>query len=163
MANLTRNEGIAVGVALVVVLGALFFGSYVFRGGSAAPAQTTNGPSTAGNANNGGSSGLLIQDIKPGAGASVKAGDTVSVNYVGALPDGTVFDSSSAHGGQPLTFTVGSGQLIKGFDEGVIGMQVGGERKITIPPDLGYGAQAVGPIPANSTLLFDITLVKIGQ
>jgi FKBP-type peptidyl-prolyl cis-trans isomerase len=88
-------------------------------------------------------------------------GDTVSVVYIGVLPDGTVFDSSDSHGGTPITFTIGAGRVIPGWEQGLIGMQEGGRRLLAIPPSLGYGAQPNGPIPANSTLLFDIQLVKV--
>lgn len=93
----------------------------------------------------------------------------VSVLYVGKLSDGTVFDSSAAHGNQPLSFTLGEQGLIAGFQIGVNGMKVGGERIMSIPAELGYGAQAVTDasgtviIPANSTLLFDVKLVNVQQ
>ena len=107
--------------------------------------------------------GLVVQDIVVGTGAEVKAGDTISVNYVGALADGTVFDASANHGG-PATFQIGVGQLIKGWDQGIPGMKVGGKRKLIIPPELGYGAQGAGnAIPPNATLLFEIELVSINK
>lgn len=104
---------------------------------------------------------LKIETIKPGTGAAVKTGDTVSVQYTGTLTDGTKFDSSLDPGRQPFTFTVGQGQVIKGWDQGLIGMKVGEERKLTIPSSLGYGPASVGSIPPNSTLIFDIQLVSI--
>ena len=87
-------------------------------------------------------------------------GDTVSVHYVGTLTNGTVFDSSYSRN-QPFTFRVGVGQVIAGWDQGIPGMKVGGKRRLTIPPSLGYGNQAVGSIPANSTLIFDVELLSI--
>lgn len=84
----------------------------------------------------------------------------VVVHYVGTLPDSTEFDNSRRRG-QPFTFQVGAGSVIKGWDEGLVGMKVGGQRILVIPPDKGYGAQAVGPIPANSTLVFAIELLEI--
>ncbi len=102
-----------------------------------------------------------IIDVKVGEGREVKAGDTVSVHYTGLLTDGTPFDSSRERG--PFTFTIGSGGVIPGFDKGVTGMKVGSVRRIVIPPALGYGDQAAGSIPPNSTLLFEIELVKIGK
>ncbi len=119
--------------------------------------QTMNTNDTNTNAD----SGLKIEDIKVGTGEQAKAGDTLNVKYTGTLTDGTVFDSTDNHGGEPFSFTVGQGQVIQGWDEGLIGMKVGGTRKLTIPADLGYGSQAVGSIPANSTLIFTIELVSI--
>jgi len=88
----------------------------------------------------------------------VKTGDNVVANYTGWLPDGTKFDSSYDRG-EPIPFTVGG--LIEGWNEGVVGMKVGGKRRLVIPPGLGYGKQANGPIPAMSTLVFDIDMVAI--
>jgi FKBP-type peptidyl-prolyl cis-trans isomerase len=102
----------------------------------------------------------MITDTVVGSGAEATPGKTVSVNYVGMLQDGTVFDASANHG-SPITFTLGSGQVIPGWEQGIAGMKVGGKRHLVIPPDLGYGAQANGPIPANSTLVFDVELVAV--
>lgn len=104
--------------------------------------------------------GLKIEDIKVGTGPAVKSGDTVTINYVGTLTDGTKFDSSYDHG-QPFSTQIGTGQVIKGWDLGVIGMKVGGKRKLTIPPQLGYGSQGTDGIPPNSTLIFELELVGI--
>ncbi len=93
-------------------------------------------------------------------------GDTVSVNYTGTLIDGTKFDSSLDHG-KPFQFTLGVGQVIKGWDQGIVGMKIGDKKKLTIPPELAYGAQAIPDarggilIPANSTLIFDVELVDV--
>lgn len=103
---------------------------------------------------------LKIEDIKVGEGKEVKSGDTVVINYIGTLTDGKKFDSSYDHG-QPFETQIGVGHVIKGWDLGVVGMKVGGKRRLTIPPDLGYGQQAVGPIPANSTLIFEVELVDV--
>ena len=105
---------------------------------------------------------LVIKDTKVGKGAKVKAGDTVSVHYTGWLMDGTKFDSSVDRG-QPFDFIVGQGSVIGGWDQGLIGMQVGGKRTLIIPSDLGYGPQGTpdGTIPPNATLKFDIQLLKI--
>jgi hypothetical protein len=106
---------------------------------------------------------LQYVDVKAGTGAAVKAGDTVTVNYTGWLTNGTKFDSSADHPGQPFSFTVGQKQVIQGWDKGVIGMQVGGERRLIIPAALAYGAQGAGStIPPNATLIFDVTIVSIG-
>lgn len=103
---------------------------------------------------------LKIEDIKVGTGKEVKNGDTVIINYLGTLTDGTKFDSSYDRG-KPFETQIGTGQVIKGWDLGVVGMKVGGKRKLTIPPDLAYGSQAIGSIPANSTLVFEVELVDV--
>jgi FKBP-type peptidyl-prolyl cis-trans isomerase len=104
---------------------------------------------------------LDIKDVVVGKGPAAKAGDKVKVHYTGTLTNGTEFDSSRKRN-QPFEFTLGKGMVIKGWDQGVAGMKVGGKRKLTIPPSLGYGARgAGGSIPPNSTLLFDVELVEI--
>ncbi len=106
---------------------------------------------------------LNIEDMKTGAGEEVKAGDKVSVHYTGWLTDGTKFDSSLDRG-QPFSFTVGAGQVIAGWDQGLLGMKAGGKRKLTIPSALGYGASGVpGAIPPNAILIFEIELLKISN
>ena len=93
-----------------------------------------------------------------------KKGDTLVMNYTGRLENGTVFDSNidpKFNHVQPFEFTLGAGQVIAGWDEGLLGMKVGEKKTLTITPDKGYGSQAVGPIPANSTLIFDVELVAI--
>ena len=106
---------------------------------------------------------LKIETTKQGTGDRVvKAGDTISVQYTGKLTNGTKFDSSYDHGGQPFEFTVGAGQVIKGWDQGLLGAKVGEKRTLTIPPSLGYGATgAGGVIPPNATLIFEVELVSI--
>ena len=105
--------------------------------------------------------GLMYTDEKEGTGAAAKAGDTVAVHYTGWLKDGTKFDSSRDRG-EPFSFTLGKGRVIKGWDEGVAGMKVGGKRKLIIPPELGYGEKGFpGAIPANAQLTFDIELLQI--
>ena len=106
-------------------------------------------------------SGLEYVDLVVGAGAQPAAGQTVSVHYTGWLTDGRKFDSSLDRG-QPLVFPVGRGRVIKGWDEGVGSMKVGGKRKLTIPPHLGYGASgAGGVIPPNATLVFEVELLGV--
>lgn len=107
-------------------------------------------------------SGLQIEDITEGTGASPTAGRPVTVHYVGTLTNGQKFDASRDRN-QPFTFTIGRGQVIRGWDEGVMGMKVGGLRRLTIPPDLGYGARgAGGVIPPNATLVFEVELLGVG-
>lgn len=106
-------------------------------------------------------SGLKYIDIQEGAGPCPVAGKIVVVHYIGTLEDGTKFDSSVDRG-QPFRFPIGQGVVIKGWDEGVMSMKVGGERKLIIPSDLGYGSREIpGVIPANSTLIFNVKLIAI--
>jgi FKBP-type peptidyl-prolyl cis-trans isomerase len=104
---------------------------------------------------------LMIEDLIVGTGKEVKSGDVITVHYTGWLANGTEFDSSLRPGREPLVITLGIGQVIKGWDEGIPGMKVGGKRRLTIPPHLGYGNRAVGSIPANSTLIFDVELLDV--
>jgi FKBP-type peptidyl-prolyl cis-trans isomerase len=105
---------------------------------------------------------LEIEDITPGTGRAAKTGDTVHVQYTGTLMNGTKFDSSYDHGGDPFKFTLGKGEVIKGWDQGVVGTKIGGKRRLRIPPDLGYGANGSPPtIPPNAGLIFEIELVSI--
>ncbi len=107
---------------------------------------------------------LIIEDKVVGTGAEAKAGDSVTVHYIGTLTNGTMFDASRKRGDQGFTFKLGAGEVIRGWDQGVAGMKVGGKRKLTVPPELAYGNQAVGGvIPANSTLIFEVELLKVGK
>jgi FKBP-type peptidyl-prolyl cis-trans isomerase len=120
------------------------------------PAPTAPAPATTPDV-----TALKIEDVKVGTGAEAKKGDLVTVNYTGYLTDGTKFDSS-LDSGQPFKFTIGNGEVIAGWDQGFAGMKVGGKRKLTIPPELGYGAQgAGGVIPPNATLVFDVELLAV--
>ena len=106
-------------------------------------------------------SGLAIEELVVGSGAAASAGQKVSVHYTGWLTNGTKFDSSKDRG-DPFVFPLGKGQVIKGWDEGVAGMKVGGKRKLTIPSALGYGARgAGGVIPPNATLVFEVELLAV--
>jgi FKBP-type peptidyl-prolyl cis-trans isomerase FkpA len=124
--------------------------------GNASPTKVTGkGTSTV--------SGLQYWDIVVGTGTTAVAGKNVSVHYTGWLTDGKKFDSSVDRG-QPFMFPLGGGRVIKGWDEGVAGMKVGGKRQLRIPPELGYGARgAGGAIPPNATLIFDVELLDVGK
>jgi FKBP-type peptidyl-prolyl cis-trans isomerase len=146
-----------VGVAFVAVLTALIAQTPVRKAAvssTAAPTKVTgDGVKTA--------SGLQYWDIKVGTGQVAKSGDKVKVHYTGWLTTGKKFDSSvDAH--QPFDFTLGAGEVIKGWDEGVAGMKVGGKRQLRIPPELGYGVDGQPPtIPQNATLIFDVQLLAV--
>ena len=103
---------------------------------------------------------LIQEELQVGDGAEAVAGKTVEVHYTGWLLDGKQFDSSKGRG--PFTFALGGGQVIKGWDQGVVGMKVGGKRKLTIPPELGYGLRGYpGVIPAQATLVFEVELLAV--
>jgi FKBP-type peptidyl-prolyl cis-trans isomerase len=105
---------------------------------------------------------LKVEDLQVGTGAEAVAGKKVTVHYTGTLTDGSKFDSSLDRG-RPFDFPLGAGRVIKGWDEGVAGMKVGGKRRLTIPPELGYGARGFPPvIPPNSTLIFEVELLGVG-
>jgi len=108
--------------------------------------------------------GMLVETLKQGSGAESKNGDNITVHYTGTLENGTKFDSSLDRN-QPFSFTLGTGQVIKGWDLGVLGMKVGEKRKLTIPSDLGYGSAGTpgGPIPPNANLIFEVELLGINN
>ena len=123
---------------------------------NSAPTKVTGKPTTT-------TSGLEYWDITVGTGTTAVAGKTVKVHYTGWLTTGKKFDSSVDRG-QPFSFSLGGGQVIRGWDEGVAGMKVGGKRQLRIPPDLGYGSRgAAGVIPPNATLIFDVELLDVGK
>lgn len=104
---------------------------------------------------------LVIKNVVEGTGPEAKVGDTVAVHYTGKLEDGTVFDTSRTRG-EPIEFTLGAGRVIAGWEQGILGMKVGGSRTLVIPPALGYGDTGVpGAIPGGATLIFDVELMKI--
>lgn len=165
------QTGIAVALALAVV--AVFF---IFPGLSpfgspsvsvpsdtvATTTDTTNLATTTMPTETAPVTSLQITDETVGTGAVAVAGDNVTVNYVGSLTNGTVFDASANHGTAGFTFSLGAGQVIKGWDEGIVGMKEGGKRKLMIPATLAYGNQSPAPsIPANSTLVFEVELLKV--
>jgi len=104
-------------------------------------------------------SGLYYRDITVGGGATADVGHTIGVHYSGALANGTIFDANGA-GATPFSFVLGQGQVIAGWDEGVVGMKVGGTRQLIIPPALGYGSSGTGPIPGNAILVFTVIMVS---
>ncbi len=166
------GTGIAVALAVIIALGFLALGTPVLNSlpgmqpdeemavGTTTLNVSTSTPMDPLNTSEPLPTELTITDLVVGTGAEATSGSTVSVNYVGALPDGTVFDASANHGGA-FSFPLGAGRVIRGWDEGVAGMKVGGKRRLVIPPGLAYGAQAVGTIPANSTLIFEVELVSV--
>ncbi len=105
---------------------------------------------------------LIIDDVVIGGGEEAKTGDTVSVHYVGTLPNGQEFDNSNKRG-EPFEFTLGEGRVIKGWEDGVVGMKVGGKRILVIPSDLAYGDAGYGPIPPKATLVFSIELLGVNE
>lgn len=147
------TKEILIVVCVIVVLVIVF--AIVSSGGS-----STRKPTDALSASPAAPGQLEIIDDVVGTGAEAVPGKTVVVHYTGTLTNGTKFDSSRDRG-TPFEFVLGSGQVIRGWDEGVKGMKVGGKRRLVIPPEMAYGAQAVGPIPANSTLLFEVELLQV--
>jgi FKBP-type peptidyl-prolyl cis-trans isomerase len=106
--------------------------------------------------------GLQIEDLKVGTGMVVASGDRAKLHYTGRLESGTVFDTSLQAGREPFVFRVGKGQVIKGWDQGIVGMRIGGKRKLTIAPALAYGAKGSPPtIPPNATLIFEVELLDV--
>jgi FKBP-type peptidyl-prolyl cis-trans isomerase len=103
---------------------------------------------------------LQIEDLVVGTGATAASGNVITVHYIGTFTNGTKFDSSYDRG-TPFTFRLGTGAVIAGWDQGLVGMKVGGKRRLTIPPELGYGSQGRGPIPPNATLIFEVDLLNV--
>ncbi len=158
------REWIAVALALVVAL-------FMFFGGSIASifspetvvnqiSNTTQNTEQPQMNNISTVPGLEIYDVTVGTGVEAKAGTTVTAHYTGTLTNGQKFDSSVDRG-QPFSFALGAGQVIQGWDVGIQGMKVGGKRRLVISPELGYGNRAIGAIPANSTLVFDVELLGV--
>ncbi len=178
MTKISESEALSVGVALIIVTVVFFgfFGNPFFKATQQAKSATSSAPVTVANATKdkdkaaqdlraatdeyGKVTKLAIQDVKVGEGAPVVAGNTVTVQYVGKLIDGTEFDSSIKRN-TPFTFVVGKGDVIKGWEQGLLGMKKGGQRTLIIPADMGYGDRGMGPIPPGATLLFSIALLDI--
>lgn len=152
MKKMNRNQWIAVGIGLGLLTYLLFSGPLVEF--FSKPMNTNT------EAENVEQPSFEVSEVSVGTGEIAEPGDTVSAHYVGTLTDGRVFDSSRDRG-EPITFTLGIGQVIRGWDEGIQGMRAGGKRVLTISPEYAYGSQAVGSIPANSTLIFEVELVDV--
>ncbi|MBI3653692.1 MAG: FKBP-type peptidyl-prolyl cis-trans isomerase [Acidobacteria bacterium] len=151
-------------IIVLVIVAALLIASIIYlltstRKSSSTTSTTSTSVAEFDNANTT-ASGLKYIDEVVGTGDSARAGQMVSVHYTGTLTNGTKFDSSRDRG-QPYTFRLGTGVVIKGWDEGLLGMKVGGKRKLLIPPGLAYGAQGRPSIPPNSTLIFDVELMSV--
>ena len=143
-------------ILLLIMGGILAMTSGQAQTGNSGPTKVNGKPTTT-------ASGLQYWDIMVGKGAAAVAGKPVQVHYTGWLTDGKKFDSSVDRG-EPFGFPLGAARVIKGWDEGVAGMKVGGKRQLRIPPDLGYGARgAGGVIPPNATLIFDVELIDVGK
>jgi peptidylprolyl isomerase len=137
-------------IGVIVVLALSVAGYFLFIRGAGQAAEITL------------KDGLKYTDTVVGKGPTPRRGQTVAVKYTGTLPNGHVFDTSEKPGRGPYTFQLGQGEVIKGWDEGIATMKVGGKRKLIIPPDLGYADRGNGPdIPPNATLLFDVELVSV--
>lgn len=160
--------GIAIALALIVVIVFFVFPGLFPFGKTASSNETqtqavTNNQTASAMPTIESAKELMTKDEVVGAGAVAAAGDTVTVNYIGALTNGKIFDASANHGTTGFTFNLGAGQVIRGWDQGIVGMKEGGKRILVIPASLAYGDQEVGGgvIPANSTLIFEVELLKV--
>lgn len=154
---MSRNQlitGIAIAAALLVVAIFFVFGNPFESVGNNPLTSAAGTPELSGD-----NAQLVAQDEVVGTGAEATAGATITVNYTGKFQNGTVFDTSI--GKAPFTFQLGAGNVIPGWDQGLQGMKVGGKRLLIIPPSLGYGSQDYGPIPGNSTLIFEVELLSV--
>lgn len=149
MKKLSRNQNIAVFTGLVL-LGYLFFSGPFMNLFNNQPTPNTTMLET----------GYGVEEVALGEGEIAEPGDRVSVHYVGMLTSGKVFDSSR-DSNTPFTFTLGAGNVIRGWDEGLQGMRAGGKRRLIIAPDYAYGERGIGPIPPNSTLIFEVELLDV--
>ena len=142
------NLGIVISIAVIVV--------FVFVGGMGIFNNLTTSEEMQTSTTN----KLVIKDVVVGTGKEAVSGSMVSVHYTGVFENGTKFDSSRDRG-EPFTFKLGAGQVIQGWDQGVLGMKVGGKRNLVIPSDLAYGPNDYGPIPGGSTLMFEVELLNV--
>lgn len=146
MTQRTLYTGIAVTVTLLVV-GAFFIVGVPFN------TNAINNQAALG------SGALMVQDLATGSGRAAEAGDRLTVNYTGQFENGVVFDTSV--GKAPFAFTLGAGQVIAGWDQGLVGAQAGTKRMLVVPAELGYGMQDYGPIPGGSTLIFEVEVLRV--
>jgi len=161
MKRMSLGMALLLGIGLTVPLAACGGGEEAGPTPTVPATQVEGGPPAVSGEPTVSASGLQFIDIKVGAGDSPQSGQTVEVHYTGWLADGTKFDSSLDRG-QPFSFVLGVGQVISGWDEGVASMNVGGKRRLIIPPELGYGERGYPPvIPANAQLIFDVELLDI--
>lgn len=143
-------------IAVIIIAGAIYF---LMPKNNNMPSTSNQNQQSATNFN---VQGMKVEILKQGTGDGAKAGDSVTVNYTGTLTNGTKFDSSLDTGRLPFKFTLGQNTVIQGWELGLLGMKAGEERKLTIPPELAYGAAGRPPvIPQNATLVFDITMLSI--
>lgn len=149
MKKLTQKEGIAVATSMAVVA-AILFGGLIWNFVTNPSPASINIPE----------SGVQSSDLVVGGGETAEIGDTLTVHYTGQLLSGRTFDSSKDRN-QPFTFVLGRGAVIRGWDEGLLGMREGGKRRLIIAPDYGYGAEPNGPIPADSHLIFEVELLEV--
>lgn len=177
------NKYEAIGIFLSIALMAVILGVFRFQGTSdlavliepgSQGAVVVAGEDTQGeqsgladalfnaSTQSGGLQKLVIDDITIGTGDQVTEGDTLTVHYIGSTQDGVQFDNSYVRG-EPFVFTVGEGKVIEGWEKGLVGMQVGGQRVLVIPPDMAYGNRQVGPIPAGSILVFAVELLALNE
>ena len=153
------KEKIIVAIAIILIVGAGVWAWKKFS--NYQPNINTNQDDTKNMVQQLEEQGLLkIEDVKIGDGAEAHLGNTLSMNYLGTLTNGKKFDSSYDRG-EPFEFQIGASQVIPGWDIGILGMKVGGKRKLTIASPLAYGDKAIGAIPANSTLIFEVELLKV--
>jgi len=156
MRQLSKTQVIAVAVS-IGLLTYIFFGETLLNFFNSPIAENITNTSTKKMETN---DHLKTRELTTGQGENAEKGDVVTVHYVGRLTDGRVFDSSLDRG-TPFKFILGSGEVIKGWDEGVLGMKVGGKRELVIAPDYAYGSRGVGSIPPNSTLIFEVELLEV--